>query len=43
MDHLEKGNLKLDDIQHVILDEADEMLDRGFADDIEKILKGIPK
>jgi len=43
LDHLEKGTLRLDDIQHVTLDEADEMLDMGFADDIESILKRIPK
>lgn len=42
-DLLEKGSLKLNDIQHVILDEADEMLDMGFSDDIEKILRSVPK
>jgi ATP-dependent RNA helicase DDX21 len=42
-DLLEKGSLRLSDIQHVVLDEADEMLDMGFADDIEKILREIPQ
>jgi superfamily II DNA/RNA helicase len=37
MDHLERGSLKLDNLRHVILDEADEMLKMGFAEDIEKI------
>ena len=31
MDHLQRGSLKLDCIKHVVLDEADEMLDMGFA------------
>jgi ATP-dependent RNA helicase DeaD len=43
IDHLEKGTLSLSNIQYVVLDEADEMLDMGFQDDIEKILKHIPK
>lgn len=38
MDHLEKGTLKLDKIDYFVLDEADEMLNMGFIDDIEKIL-----
>jgi len=42
-DHLERGNMKLDNIQFFILDEADEMLNIGFKDDIEKILEYIPK
>lgn len=37
MDHLDRGTLSLEDIRHVILDEADEMLKMGFAEDIEKI------
>ncbi len=36
-DHLERGTLKLDNIDYFILDEADEMLDMGFIDDIEFI------
>ncbi len=42
-DHLERGSLKLDQVKIVILDEADEMLDMGFREDIEKILLHAPK
>ena len=42
MDHLERGSLRLDGIKMVILDEADRMLDMGFRDDIEAILKQAP-
>ncbi|MBX2952996.1 MAG: DEAD/DEAH box helicase [Leadbetterella sp.] len=38
MDHIEKRTLKLDNISMVILDEADEMLNMGFREDIEQIL-----
>jgi ATP-dependent RNA helicase DeaD len=38
MDHIEKKTLKLDNISMVILDEADEMLNMGFREDIEHIL-----
>lgn len=38
MDHIEKRTLKLDHISMVILDEADEMLNMGFREDIEQIL-----
>ncbi len=38
IDHLERGTLKLDNISHMILDEADEMLNMGFIADVEKIL-----
>ena len=38
MDHLEKGTLKLDAVKYFVLDEADEMLNMGFIEDIEKIL-----
>jgi ATP-dependent RNA helicase DDX21 len=41
MDHLEKGNLDLSECDIVVLDEADEMLNMGFADDVEFILKGV--
>lgn len=36
-DHLDRGSLRLDNIDFFILDEADEMLDMGFIDDIEEI------
>ncbi len=42
MDHLDRGTLHLDSCKMVILDEADEMLDMGFRDDIEAILEEIP-
>ncbi|RSL32791.1 DEAD/DEAH box helicase [Salibacterium salarium] len=40
-DHLRRKTLKLDRVRSVVLDEADEMLDMGFIDDIETILKQI--
>lgn len=42
LDHIERGTLKLDAVEVVVLDEADRMLDMGFIDDIEKILKKTP-
>lgn len=39
IDHLERGTLKLDSVEYAVLDEADEMLSVGFADDIETILQ----
>src|SRR4051812_47754459 len=42
MDHMERGTLKLDQLKLVILDETDRMLDMGFRDDIEHILKSVP-
>jgi len=42
LDHIGRGSLGLDAIQTVILDEADEMLDMGFTDDIESILESTP-
>jgi ATP-dependent RNA helicase DeaD len=41
LDHLERGSLKLDQAAFLILDEADEMLDMGFQDDIEKLLSQV--
>ena len=41
-DHLERGSLVLDGLRAVVLDEADEMLDLGFRDDIEQILDTTP-
>jgi ATP-dependent RNA helicase DeaD len=43
MDHMRRGTLRLDSIKMVILDEADVMLNMGFRDDIETILKSAPK
>ncbi|MFN2537717.1 MAG: DEAD/DEAH box helicase [Mycobacteriales bacterium] len=42
VDHLERGSLKLDALQTVVLDEADEMLDMGFADELDAILTRVP-
>ena len=42
LDHINRGTLKLSGLEVVILDEADEMLDMGFADDIEEILGNTP-
>ena len=42
MDHLEKGTLDLSELRFVVLDEADEMLNMGFAEDVETILAGTP-
>jgi ATP-dependent RNA helicase DeaD len=39
IDHLDRGTLKLDKIEFFILDEADEMLNMGFAEDVEAILQ----
>jgi ATP-dependent RNA helicase DeaD len=41
-DHLRRGTLKLDSIQAVVVDEADEMLKMGFIDDVEQILSHAP-
>ena len=43
MDHMNRGTLKIDKVRMVVLDEADEMLDMGFIDDIVTILKAAPK
>ncbi len=42
MDHMDRGSIDLSHIQAVVLDEADEMLNMGFMEDVEKILKAIP-
>ena len=43
MDHLTRGSLVLDELQTLVLDEADEMLRMGFLDDVEWILQHIPE
>ncbi|MCL1971471.1 MAG: DEAD/DEAH box helicase [Endomicrobia bacterium] len=43
IDHLERKTLKLENARTIVLDEADEMLDMGFRDDIELILKSLPE
>ncbi|MBK7643108.1 MAG: DEAD/DEAH box helicase [Planctomycetes bacterium] len=42
LDHLQRETLKLDRARMVVLDEADEMLDMGFAEDLEAILQRLP-
>ncbi len=42
LDHLARGTLRLGSIEVVVLDEADEMLDMGFAEDIEALLDAAP-
>lgn len=42
-DHLDRGTLDISKISFAVLDEADEMLDMGFVEDIEKILANSPK
>ena len=43
IDHIERRTLKLDGLKMIILDEADEMLNMGFREDIEKILESTPE
>ncbi len=42
IDHIKRGTLKLDHVHQVVLDEADEMLDMGFIEDVEFILNQVP-
>lgn len=43
LDHINRGTIDLSKIKHLVIDEADEMLDMGFVDQIEKVIKAIPK
>src|SRR3954469_3657195 len=43
VDHLTRGSVRFDSVETVVLDEADEMLDMGFAEDLEAILGGLPE
>jgi ATP-dependent RNA helicase DeaD len=43
LDHLERKTLDISKVSYIVLDEADEMLNMGFIDDIEAILKAAPK
>lgn len=42
IDHIEKNTLKIEDIKYLVLDEADEILNMGFLDQVEEIIKSIP-
>ena len=43
IDHIERGTLKLDQLSYFILDEADQMLDMGFEEEIQKVVDAIPR
>jgi len=43
LDHIRRKTLRLETVQMVVLDEADEMLDMGFAEDLEAILEAVPE
>ncbi|MGH9198318.1 MAG: DEAD/DEAH box helicase, partial [Acidimicrobiia bacterium] len=43
LDHLKRRTLRLQDVRMLVLDEADEMLDRGFAPDVERIIAMTPR
>lgn len=43
MDHMRRGTLKLDQLQTLVLDEADEMLRMGFVDDVKWVLEQLPE
>jgi len=43
MDHMQRGSLSFEDVKMIVLDEADEMLNMGFREDIEHILDTMPK
>ena len=40
-DHIERGTLNLDEVKYIVLDEADEMLNMGFLDEVEAIMKKV--
>ncbi|MGE5673788.1 MAG: DEAD/DEAH box helicase [Mycobacterium leprae] len=43
LDHINRGTIKLDQVHTLVLDESDEMLDMGFIDDIETIIRHLPE
>lgn len=43
IDHLERGSLDLSELKYLVLDEADEMLNMGFQEDVERILADTPE
>jgi ATP-dependent RNA helicase DeaD len=43
IDHINRGNLKLENLEVLVLDEADEMISMGFKDELEQILSSVPR
>ncbi|MFT7668267.1 MAG: ATP-dependent RNA helicase DeaD [Planctomycetota bacterium] len=43
MDHMKRGSIDLSNLRYLVLDEADEMLNMGFLDDVESILQEVPE
>jgi len=43
LDHLDRRTLKMDAVRYLVLDEADEMLRMGFAEDVERVLEATPR
>ncbi|MBP2022342.1 superfamily II DNA/RNA helicase [Clostridium punense] len=43
MDHITKGTLNLEQVRYLVIDEADEMLNMGFIEQVEDIIKKVPK
>lgn len=41
IDHLERGTMKMDQVETIVLDEADEMISMGFKEDLEKVLASV--
>jgi ATP-dependent RNA helicase DeaD len=42
LDHIERKNINLEEVQYLIIDEADKMLDMGFIEQVEAVIKGLP-
>jgi len=42
LDHINRGSMDLSTVRYVVLDEADEMMDMGFAEDLDAILESLP-
>jgi ATP-dependent RNA helicase RhlE len=43
VDHMQRGTVKLSDVEELVLDEADHMLDMGFLPQVERILRNLPR
>jgi ATP-dependent RNA helicase DeaD len=43
VDHINRGNIKLNNMKTLVLDEADEMISMGFKEELERILEAVPK